>query len=178
MAIRATRWWWLCLLGCLAGSSPALAQSQSCGGEQVAEDVVRCPDGSIPAFSFGAAPAPEDADAAGLKQRAETNAAFTGTAFGVWHTNRPGIAYQTTSDVPGYTALNILPGVRPGDLTIDPNGSFVWNTTRGMSGKWVAGDKLAPVVLLDVVDGKKWHIQIFDDHIEIYDGKNGFAGRR
>ncbi len=75
--------------------------------------------------------------------------------------------------------LNISPGLAPGDLTIDPNGSYVWNTTTAMSGHWIKG-KSSPVALVDSNQHKNWNVRIVDGHIEINDGQSltRYVGQR
>ena len=156
------------------GFGRAQAQTQTCNGVQVAEDAIRCPDGSIPTYGFGSADGADPLDADPTKLQPQP---YAGTVFGVWHTNRSGLAYSSPSDVPGASAMNLAPGMAPGDLTIDPNGAFVWNTTRPMYGRWIKG-KTVPVVLLDSNENKRWSLNIVGPRLEILDGKSLFTGRR
>ncbi|MNY04263.1 hypothetical protein D3C86_1369300 [compost metagenome] len=103
--------------------------------------------------------------------------------FRVWHTRVPGAVWQSPSDVPGYETLHIAPGVQAGDLTISPNGRYVWNSYGGKVGQWVRGDANYPIVLIDTVENKKWKVGYDPKHtggrdIVIWDGYIWYDGKK
>jgi hypothetical protein len=168
------------LLSCIAGAHHARAQSQSCAGEPVPADSVRCPDGSIPSFSFDAVPTAAAPDGSAAPPKPAASTFPKGSVFGVWHTDLPGTPYASAIDVPGYYMLNVRPGIAPGDLTIDPNGAYAWNSIRGTAGHWMKNPRRPEVlaVLVDSVLGKQWTITLVDDHIKIQNGSTVYIGRR
>lgn len=173
-------WRMMVLLGLLVGAAcmtQAVAQSQLCGGEPVPAEAVRCPDGSIPSFSFDAVAGDAAADSPPPKVKPQQAGVPVGSVFGVWHTNLPGTSYASAIDVPGFYMLNLRPGIAPGDLTIDPNGAYVWNSIRGTNGHWSRSRKRL-VVLNDDVAGKHWTVKLDHDHLKIVSGDTTYIGRR
>lgn len=156
--------------------SPIRAQAnyQTCADKFVAMDLVRCPDGSVPHFNIGDPPASPAAAAAGKQAKPTTEIAGL---YGIWHTNRPGASYANAMDVPGSYLLAARPGLAQGDLTISPNGTYVWNTFSGSSGRWTRGEKDA-VVLYDDSTRSKWRVVAAGDGISIATNNQVFAGRR
>ncbi len=103
--------------------------------------------------------------------------------IGVWHTNVPGAVYQTPSNVQGYDKLHVSSGVKSGDLIINSNGTYKWNSYGGKSGRWMRGDKEYPVVLIDNQEHKKWKVGLDQNHsggrdIIIWDGYVWYNGKR
>jgi hypothetical protein len=191
------------LLSCMTGVHHARAQSQSCAGAPVPAEAVRCPDGSIPSFSFDVAPALPDGSmpdgsvpggsvpggsvpggsvpgGSGKTPKTPATSFPKGSLFGIWHTNLPGTPYASAIDVPGYYMMNIRPGIAPGDLTIDPNGAYAWNSIRGTAGRWMKNPRRPEVlaVLIDSVLGKQWTITMVDGHLKIENGSTIYIGRR
>ncbi len=131
-----------------AAGSPLRAASLVCGDVSVGPETLRCDDGTIPNFSYSAdPPLPETGKVDGVqdlfdemekarnppRKATDNNVGF----FGIWHTQEPGESFGHTVDVPGATELDIPPGLRRGDLTIAPNGNYVWNRYSGLWGHWV-----------------------------------------
>ncbi len=162
---------------CLAGSGEARADYQTCGGSVVDVDTIRCPDGSIPIFQVGPSPATPGSSGAGTSG-APGSAATKSGLFGIWHTNRPGISFATSIDVPGSYMLETGAGTAPGDLTIGPNGFFVWNTFRGTSGPWITNVGDYPILLLDEAQKSKIKVGLVDGKLKIVDGPNTYSGHR
>ena len=78
--------------------------------------------------------------------------------FGRWRTRLPGAVWQAPSPVPGYDVLHVTTGARAGDLLIRPDGTYVWQSYGGKSGRWERGDAEYPVVLVDAAEGKRWRV--------------------
>lgn len=159
----------------LAGTSPALAAYQTCGRTIVDIFTVRCPDGGIPSYQPGAPPTGIGAGAPGTQPSG--NDAKLGLT-GVWHTNRAGMSFDKPFDVPGAYQLDTTASTRAGDLTIAPNGKFVWNTYRGTAGTWVAGNGATPIILFDNVEHKRHELSIVDGRLRISDGTTFYTGSR
>ncbi len=125
------------LCGCLLWASfggDAWAAYQTCDGQQVDNDTLRCPDGSIPLYAYGNPPT----DMQPKKPAPKSAQSRTAKFVGVWHTRQEGLSYAHRYDVPGATQMGGTLSLRPGDLTIGANGAFVWNTLSGLFGRWVA----------------------------------------
>jgi hypothetical protein len=158
------------------GSAPSRAAYQSCGGQVVEIDAARCPDGAIPSYNPGpapAAPAPPKSSGQVLND-AGTHLVITG----IWHTGVPGLGYRSAMDVPGSYLLEIPPGLGAGDLTIAPNGAFIWNTLRGISGRWIATPGDYPFTLLDETNHKRWHAVLVDGVLKLWDEHDTLFGHR
>ena len=163
--------------------SPISAQAnyQTCADKFVSMDIVRCPDGAVPHYNIGdppAAPSAAPSAAPGRQQAKPTSPeSEIDSLYGVWHTNRPGTSYMTAMDVPGSYLLAAKPGLAQGDLTISPNGSFVWNTFSGTSGRWVRSEKTS-IVLYDESTRTKWRIAAAGGGVSITADTQAFMGRR
>ena len=157
----------------------AEAGHQTCGSQIVPESLRRCPDGSPPMFHADTVnPAPP---AAKTPQQQQGPVAEAASLFGVWHTGVSGGVWQTPSAVPGWDTLHVAPGVRAGDLTITPNGRFVWNAYGGKAGRWVPGDAEYPIVLVDDAEHRRWKVGPDRRHpgkIFIWDGTFTYVGSR
>jgi len=159
-------------------AAPGLAQAgqQTCNGAVVSSDLRRCSDGSIPVYTSGAAaspsPRPAPAPAAGPEY-----------FFGVWRTSIPGAVWESPSGYPGRSWLHVAAGVAVGDLIIRPDGSYLWNSYGGKSGRWERGDADYPLVLIDTVERRRWKVGadprhtggrdiiLWDDNAYHYDGR-------
>jgi hypothetical protein len=84
---------------------------------------------------------------------------------------------MTGMDVPGSYLLASKPGLAQGDLTISPNGTYVWNTFSGTSGRWVRAEKVG-IVLYDESTRTKWRIVPTGERILITAEAQSFSGRR
>lgn len=161
--------------------SPIRAQAnyQTCADKFVGMDVVRCPDGAVPHYNTGNPPAAPGA-ATGQQTKPATPASPASEIsplYGVWHTDRPGASYMNALDIPGSYLLAARPGLAQGDLTISPNGTFVWNTFSGTSGRWVRGDK-AGIVLYDESSHIRWRVTLVGERILLASESQSFTGRR
>ena len=156
--------------------APALAEAayQTCADKFVSMDIVRCPDGSVPHYNTGNPPGAPSSQA-GSKPGAVNSPAEK--LFGIWHTNRPGASYASALDVPGAYMLAARPGLAQGDLTISPNGSYVWNSFSGTSGRWVRSETKG-ILLYDEAGHTKWLVVPTAETILISDPKQSFSGRR
>eukprot|EP01037_Dinobryon_pediforme_P001504 gene1504-1526_t len=165
------------LAGAVMGTAaPASAAYQTCGESFVAIDMVRCPDGSVPHYNVGDPP-----QAAGNTARSPVGTPASRNMetqlFGIWHTNRSGAALSSALDVPGAYLLNSKIGLAQGDLTISPNGSYVWNTFTGTSGRWVRGEKDG-IVLYDETQRRRWRVTLAGERVLITSDPESFTGRR
>lgn len=164
----------------LTWSVAAVAGYQTCGGTPVPSSTRTCPDGAIPMYHAGQVQAQNP----GVQPRspsAPSNPAAIEDLLGVWHTAVPGGAWQSPSSVPGYNLLHVSPGVRSGDLTIDPSGKFVWNSYGGKVGRWEPGDADYPIVLVDTTEHRRWRVGPDRRHpgkIFIWDGTFTYTGNR
>ncbi len=140
-------------------------------------DIVRCPDGAVPHYNIGDPPAAAGAAPTRPQAKPGSPATEIDGLFGVWHTNRPGASYMTGMDVPGSYLLASKPGLAQGDLTISPNGTYVWNTFSGTSGRWVRAEKVG-IVLYDESTRTKWRIVPTGERILITAEAQSFSGRR
>ena len=103
--------------------------------------------------------------------------------FGVWHTRIPGAVWESPSNVSGYNQLHVSSGARAGDLVINKNGTYKWNTYGGKSGRWEKGDSEYPLVLVDNAEHKKWKVGFDSKHtggrdIIIWDGYVWYDGKK
>lgn len=162
--------------------SPIRAQAnyQTCADKFVSMDIVRCPDGAVPHYNIGDPPIAPGATPAAAPASRQTKPASASSEidalYGVWHTNRPGASYLNGMDVPGSYLLAAKPGLAQGDLTISPNGTFVWNTFSGLSGRWVRSEK--SIVLYDESTRTKWRVIGLAGSISISADAQAFTGRR
>jgi len=177
----------------------ASAGRTMCGKEEVSRSVRRCPDGSIPVFVADevkpSTPDQTSQDTAlpgqGREQQrtaeakpADPKPADVSFYYGVWRTRIPGAVWTSPSGYAGYDWLHVSAGVSVGDLIIRPDGTYLWNSYGGKSGKWVRGDSSYPVVLIDNVEHREWKVGADGRHIGgrdivIWDGKfSSYDGRR
>jgi hypothetical protein len=170
---------WLLAVVALGGfvvTSPASAAYQTCGESFVAIDMVRCPDGSVPHYNVG--DPPKVAGGAGRgPQGSQASRNVEDKLYGIWHTSRPGASYSSALDVPGAYLLNAKVGLASGDLTISPNGTYVWNTFTGTAGRWVRGEKDG-IVLYDETQKRKWRVSLSADRVVVTSEPDTFTGRR
>jgi hypothetical protein len=160
------------------------AAGQMCGKQRVADNVRTCPNGDIPMFVADEVrpytppqPAIERSDQ--RQNRAAEAAANAGNLdyyFGVWRTRIPGAVWTSPSGYQGYDWLHVSAGVSAGDLIIKPNGTYVWASYGGKSGRWTrSGDAGYPIVLIDTVENRQWRVGIDPKHtggrdIIVWDG--------
>lgn len=164
-----------------------------CGNHLVSGSVRSCPDGSIPMFVADEIkpytppqPAYEPIRPPGRDdspRQPPSTLADTSYYFGVWHTNVPGAVWTTSSEVPGYDRIHVKPGALAGDLVINPNGTYAWNSYGGKSGRWVRGDAESPIVLIDTAENRRWSVlpdkTTGGREIYLYDGNSfSYRGRR
>jgi hypothetical protein len=86
--------------------------------------------------------------------------------FGVWRTRVPGAVWTSPSGYEGYDSQHTNVALAAGDLLIKPDGTYVWNSHGGKSGQWVSGDSEHPLVLIDVVEHKRWSVGVDREHTE------------
>jgi hypothetical protein len=159
----------------LLATVQAEAAYQTCAEKFVSMDIVRCPDGSVPHYNTGNPPGAASSPTASKPGGAE--ASPLDHLFGIWHTNRPGASYASALDVPGAYLLAARPGLAQGDLTISPNGTYVWNSFSGTSGRWVRSETKG-LTLYDEPHHTKWLVVPTAETILISDPKQSFSGRR
>ncbi len=159
---------------------PTLASGgqQYCGQTPVADDLSRCPDGSIPIFKATEIkvdkPAPRKvikSDPPPVVDEHKTppkppapQKVDTDYFMGVWRTNVAGAVWESPSGYDGYNWLKVSAGLAVGDLIIKPNGTYVWNSYGGKTGNWIKGDSDYPVILLDTVENRQWQLSIDPHH--------------
>lgn len=187
--------------GVLALPPGALAGQYKCGTVKVPETTRSCPDGSIPIYAADevqvdppARPEPSRPAPAPRRPAAPSSPATGGSAakasgldtfFGVWRTRIPGAVWTSPSGYDRYDWLHVAAGVSVGDLIIRPDGTYVWNSYGGKSGRWEKGDSAEwPIVLIDTVENRRWVVGVDPNHtggrdIVVWDG-NAFSydGRR
>lgn len=185
----------------------AIAGHQLCGRQVVPDHVRRCPDGSIPMFVAdevkphaphpGFTPQPARTLTPGahppglVMPGTQVHPAPAPAAppagldyfFRVWRTRIPGAVWTSPSGYAGYDWLHVSTGVSVGDLIIRPNGTYVWNSYGGKSGRWVRGDAEYPIVLIDTAENRRWKVGIDPRHtggrdIVLWDGYYWYDGRR
>jgi len=167
----------LCLALLCFASPQAHAAYQTCNGETIDSNAIRCPDGSIPSYQPGdapSAPALTSPTAGSFMDPSRSPAAI----FGIWHTNMPGIGYRTAVDVPGSYQLTGPVGLGAGDLTIGTNGNYVWNAFRARSGPWTKGVEKGSILLFDEVGGGTWNITVTGNLMSIKNGEQTYTGHR
>jgi hypothetical protein len=103
--------------------------------------------------------------------------------FGVWRTNIPGAVWTSPSGYQGRDWLHVSAGAAAGDLIIKPNGTYVWASYGGKSGRWIAGDAEWPIVLIDTSENRKWRVGADAKHtggrdIMIWDGNSFYYDGR
>ncbi len=103
--------------------------------------------------------------------------------IGTWHTRIPGAVWQTPSGRDGYDNLHVSSGLKSGDLVINANGTYKWNSYGGKKGNWIKGDSGYPIVLIDNVEKKKWRVGYDSKHtggrdIIIWDGYIWYDGKK
>lgn len=156
------------LSGLLLAALPAVA-AQMCGSQRVADNARSCPNGDLPMFVADevkpyAPPAPGPAAHAQRPGRAAAAEPGGGAGspeyyFGVWRTRIPGAVWTSPSGYQGYDWLHVRAGASAGDLIIRPDGTYVWNSYGGKSGRWVRGESAAfPVVLIDTAENRRWQV--------------------
>lgn len=101
--------------------------------------------------------------------------------FRVWRTRIPGAVWQSPSATPGWDVLHVSAGAQAGDLTIFPDGRYVWNSYGGKKGRWVREG--GAIVLVDTVEGKRWSVRRDPDRqggrdIVVWDGSVWYDGRK
>ncbi len=147
------------LLLTASASHSARAAFQTCGGVMVSNDVIRCPNGEIPSYAYGNPPAPT----LPAESKAATSSNVKTRFLGVWHTGVEGIGHAGPGDVAGSSAMEGAKiSLRAGDITIAPNGAFVWNTLTGSFGRWVALIDGWDFLLIEQA-GHDWHCKIDTD---------------
>lgn len=180
--------------GLLLASLPALA-GQMCGSQRVADSVRSCPNGDMPMFVAdevkaytNPAPAAEPRNGKRQNRLIDAGSASGGAGspeyyFGVWRTRIPGAVWTSPSGYQGVDWLHVRAGVSAGDLIIRPDGSYVWNSYGGKEGRWVRGDAAFPVVLIDTVENRRWHVgadakRIGGRDIVVWDGNSFYYDGR
>ncbi|WP_047155206.1 hypothetical protein [Aneurinibacillus tyrosinisolvens] len=96
-------------------------------------------------------------------QKQQTKKVDSASCYGTFNLYVPGAVY-TTDD---YTNNTRTTKVSPGSgklnswLTINANGTYVWNSSwdkKVIKGKWKKGDADYPVILLNVQEKKSWKV--------------------
>ncbi|HWP12843.1 MAG TPA: hypothetical protein VNN06_13540 [Ramlibacter sp.] len=104
--------------------------------------------------------------------------------FGVWRTNIPGAVWTSPSGYQGREWLHVSAGAAAGDLIIKPDGTYVWNSYGGKSGRWIsAADAVYPIVLIDTSENRRWKVGADPKHtggrdIMIWDGNSFYYNGR
>lgn len=175
---------------CAAVLSLHAAAGQMCGRQRVADNVRTCPNGDMPMFVADEVkpytPPQPAAERAPQRQERAVPAARAGLDdyFGVWRTRIPGAVWTSPSGYRGYDWLHVSAGVSAGDLIIRPNGTYVWASYGGKSGRWVRGDDPGyPIVLIDTVENRQWKVGIDPQHtggrdIIVWDGNSFYYDGR
>lgn len=159
---------------------PATA-GQMCGRQRVADNVRTCPNGDIPMFVADEIKpyTPPPAIERNVERQNRSADAAPGNLdyyFGVWRTRIPGAVWTSPSGYRGYDWLHVSAGVSAGDLIIKPNGTYVWASYGGKSGRWTRSDDAGyPIVLIDTVENRQWKVGIDPKHtggrdIIVWDG--------
>jgi hypothetical protein len=189
----------------------AMAGRQMCGRTVVPSNLRTCPDGSIPMYVADeikpyvsqpiARPNPPNASPdqpsarhiqpsrpipATPESRPQPNANASSNLnyyFGVWRTNIPGAVWTSPSGYQGREWLHVGAGAAAGDLIIKPDGTYVWASYGGKSGRWVAGDAEYPIVLIDTSENRRWRVGADAKHtggrdIMIWDGNSYYYNGR
>lgn len=151
------------LLGVLIAPR-AFASWQSCGGQALDETEIRCPDGSIPNFEYGDPPVPVKR---GVQAEDGGNQAQRFPWVGVWHTREEGLGQSRVDDIPGASTLGMGAGLRAGDLTLAPNGAFVWNRLRATWGRWIPAQPPWQIVMYDSSGTQRWLARVEQSQLRI-----------
>ncbi len=177
------------ILGTLWLPLVAVAGHQVCGNQEVAANVRKCSDGSIPRYiadEVQRRPSEHEVKKHGSLTQDNTpvpNASDLSYYFRVWRTNIPGGVWTSPSEHSGYDKLHISPGMATGDLLIKSDGTYIWNAYGGKKGSWVQGDAEYPIVLIDTVENRRWRVSIDPKHlggrdIIVWDGKSIYYNGR
>ncbi|HYK77603.1 MAG TPA: hypothetical protein VEV16_11555 [Daejeonella sp.] len=106
--------------------------------------------------------------------------------FGVYHYWVPGTSYT----IPDYSNNQLVlrnsagTGVLPGDLRINSDGTYIWNSSDGkiIRGNWInSNNKDYPLELIKAQEGKNWKIGKSDQpnsDILIWDGYTWYNGKK
>jgi len=133
----------------------------TCAGKPVEDDLLRCPDGTIPSYSYGNRPL----DTTGTQKPKQLDRHFTG----IWHTDVPGVSFRYPFDIQGASYLSSDIGTGAGDITIAPNGHFVWNTLRGAYGPWVLTEpgSVWQFIATDELTDARWRGNVVDGKLHL-----------
>lgn len=163
----------------------ATAGRQMCGKTEVPAGARSCPDGSIPMFVADEVKPSSPPAAAQPAARPPAGHPPLDYYFGVWRTNVPGAVWTSPSGYRGYEWLHVRAGAAAGDLIIRPDGTYVWASYGGKSGRWVRGDAPEwPIVLIDTAENRRWVVgvdprRIGGREIVVWDGNSfHYDGRR
>jgi|GEM_PF-1926794 hypothetical protein len=179
---------------CLSALLPALATAghQVCNGQTVPGNLRRCPDGSMPMYIADMVRPVQPVQrnvtppggTSGRETRVPATPASVDALFGVWRTRIPGAVWTSPSGYAGYGWLHVSAGVSVGDLIIKPDGTYVWNSYGGKTGRWTRGNAEYPLVLIDTAENRRWGVALDPRHtggrdIMVWDGKfYSYDGRR
>jgi len=169
----------------------AAAGQQVCGNQVVPASARSCPDGSIPMFvadEIKPYVPPQSVQAASREPRRQelphSNSSDLNYYFGVWRTGIPGAVWTSPSGYRDREWLHVGAGVSAGDLIIRPDGTYVWNSYGGKTGRWVRGDSEYPITLIDTVENRHWKVGADPKHtggrdIMVWDGNSiAYDGRK
>lgn len=167
---------WLLLILIVPLATPALASWQSCAGQPIDQDAIRCPDGSIPNFEYGDPPI--GAQPGHGSDASSAAAAMRFPWVGVWHTEEPGLGQSRADDIPGASTLDTKAGLRAGDLTLAPNGAFIWNRMQATWGRWIEASPPWDIVMYDSSGTKRWRARIEQGRLRLEQGDTITYGTR
>jgi hypothetical protein len=180
----------------------AAMAGQMCGKTVVPANLRTCPDGSSPMFvadevkPYVSQPIarpdqprarqipPSRPIPAAPEDRPQSNAgANLNYFFGVWRTNVPGAVWTSPSGYQGREWLHVGAGAAAGDLIIKPDGTYVWASYGGKTGRWIAGDAEWPIVLIDTSENRRWRVGADAKHIGgrdimVWDGNSFYYNGR
>ena len=170
----------LIFMGSLAFPLSTLAGGYYCGNQRVSDHVDYCPDGNLPMFR-----AVDNPDVP--YPRHNNRPIELSYFFRVWRTSIPGAVWTSPSGYDGYDILHIRAGVSVGDLIIKPDGTYIWNSYGGKTGRWFEnndpGTPEYSIVLIDTVENKQWKVGADPTHylgrdIMLWDGGSfNYMGR-
>lgn len=181
VALRAAVW--LLLLPALAAQA---GHYECSAGETLSADQRRCSGGGIPMYKADEIRVESATPRSDERAPPPASAAAGGDLspyFGVWRTSVPGAAWTSPSGYQGYDWLHVSAGVSAGDLIIRPDGTYLWASYGGKSGRWVRGDADYPIVLIDTVEKRRWKVGldpkrtggreliVWDGDVYHYDGR-------